>query len=70
MNINILLPYKEEFDNSQAGAASILVKQQLKNSIYRQKIKIYGISRVKNKKFNNFIPLKQSKFFRNHNYVK
>lgn len=70
MNINILLPYKEEFDNSQAGAVSILVKQQLKNSIYRQKIKIYGISRVKNKKFNNFIPLKQSKFFRNHNYVK
>ena len=70
MKINILLPYKEEYLNQNAGAVSILVSEQLKFSKFKKDIRIFGISRNSKLKIKNFIVLKQSKFFRNFNYVK
>lgn len=70
MKINILLPYKEEYLNQNAGAVSILVSEQLKFSKFKKNINIFGISRNFKLKLNNFTSLNQSKFFRNSNYVK
>ena len=67
MNINILLPYKEEFDSSNSGAVSILAKDQIKYSKYKNKIKIFGIG---NSKLKNFIPLPKSRYLRNFSYVR
>ena len=67
MNINILLPYKEEFDSSYSGAVSILVKDQIKYSKYKNKIKIFGIG---NSKLKNFVALPKSRYLRNFSYVR
>jgi len=67
MNINILLPYKEEYDSSNSGAVSILVSDQVKYSKYKNNIKIFGIGSSKAK---NFISLPKSKFLRNFSYVR
>ncbi len=67
MKINILLPYKEEYDSSNSGAVSILVKDQIKYSKYKKNIKIFGIGTSKLK---NFISLPRSKYLRNFSYVK
>ena len=67
MNINILLPYKEQFDGINSGAVSILVKDQIKYSKYKNKIKIFGIG---NSKLKNFNALPKSKYLRNFSYVR
>ena len=69
MNINILLPYKEEYDNFNSGAVSIFVKDQLKFSKLKNQTFIYGIS-SKKKNIERFITLPKSKYLRNLNYVK
>ena len=62
MKINILLPYKEKFDENEAASVSITVKNNLLHSKYLDDIRIYGQS-VKNPLFrNNFIGLKYSIF--------
>mgnify|MGYP001250278717 FL=1 len=40
--IAILLPFKDHFTNSQAGSASIWVKDFNKKSIYKKQIVIFG----------------------------
>ena len=67
MNINILLPYKEEYDSSNSGAVSILVKDQVNYSKFCKNIKIFGIGNSKHK---NFVSLPKSKYLRNFSYVR
>tara|TARA_B100001059_G_C17825613_1_gene581178 strand:+ start:389 stop:1483 length:1095 start_codon:yes stop_codon:yes gene_type:complete len=42
MKINILLPYKEKFDENKASSVSITVKNNLLHSKYLDKIRIFG----------------------------
>lgn len=60
MKINILLPYKEQFDEKKASSVSITVKNNLLSTKYLKDINIYGRS-VENPMFkDNFIGLKYS----------
>lgn len=42
MKINILLPYKEKFDENKASSVSITVRNNLRHSKYLDQIKIFG----------------------------
>ena len=42
MKINILLPYKEKFDENKASSVSITVRNNLLHSNYLNQIKIFG----------------------------
>ena len=58
MKINILLPYKEKFDEKKASSVSITVKNNLMHTKFLRDIKIYG-QNVKNPLFkDNFIGIK------------
>ena len=60
MKINILLPYKEKFDENKASSVSITVKNNLLHSNYLNEIKIFG-QMVENPLFkNNFVGFKYS----------
>tara|TARA_A100001015_G_scaffold319220_1_gene441458 strand:+ start:1824 stop:3941 length:2118 start_codon:yes stop_codon:yes gene_type:complete len=62
MNISILLPYKENFSESYAGAVALYVNDTARISKHRKRIKIYGNTDFK-KTFNlNYknIPLKRN----------
>lgn len=49
MNIAILLPYKENFTKTSAGAVSIFVSDTNKLSNYKKNIKVYGSTLSKNR---------------------
>ena len=58
MKITILLPYKENFTKSSAGAVSLFVNQTLKVSRYRKTIKVFGNTNYKDylhKSYKNII---------------
>ena len=57
-NIFIILPFKESLDPNKSGAVSIYIKDSLKYSKFKNKIKIISS--------NNF---SNSKLFRNKNYI-
>ena len=60
MKINILLPYKEKFDEDKASSVSITIRNNLHHSKYLNQIKIFGQS-VQNPSFkDNFIGLEYS----------
>ena len=60
MKINILLPYKEKFDEDKASSVSITVRNNLVHSSYLNQIKVFG-QNVKNPFFkDNFVGLKYS----------
>ena len=60
MKINILLPYKEKFDENKASSVSITVRNNLLYSNYLNQIKIFG-QNVNNPFFkDNFVGLKYS----------
>ncbi len=60
MKINILLPYKEKFDENKASSVSITVRNNLVHSNYLNQIKIFG-QNVKNPFFkDNFVGLRYS----------
>ena len=62
MKINILLPYKEKFDENKASAVSITVKNNLLYSDYLDEIRVFGQD-VKNPLFKkNFQGIKYSFF--------
>ena len=42
MQINIILPYKEQFSKNKASSVSITVKNNFENSLYKNNIKIFG----------------------------
>ena len=56
--IFIILPFKESLDPKKSGAVSIYIKDTLKQSKYKENIKIISSHNFKN-----------SKFFRNKNYI-
>ena len=63
MKISILLPYKENFSPSYAGAVSIFINDTMKISKYKKNIVVYGNTSEK-KKFNkNYINLNYLKSF-------
>jgi len=68
MKINILLPYKEEYDCNNSGAVSIFVKNNFKYSKLKKKIYIFG-TKTKSKE-KNFIHLPKSKYLKNYSYVR
>ena len=60
MKINILLPFKEKFDENKASSVSITVRNNLLHSNYLNQIKIFGQS-VETPLFkDNFFGLKYS----------
>ena len=60
MKINILLPYKEKFDENKASSVSITVRNNLFHSNYLNQIKIFG-QNIDNPLFKeNFFGLKYS----------
>ncbi len=60
MKINILLPYKEKFDENKASSVSITVKNNLYHTKFLNEIRIYG-QKVDNPLFHdNFIGFKHS----------
>ena len=60
MKINILLPYKEKFDENKASSVSITVKNNLLHSNYLNEIKVFG-QKVENPLFKrNFVGFKYS----------
>ena len=68
MKISILLPFKENFSPSYAGAVSLFINDTLKISKYRSKTTVYGNTEYKNifkLKYKN-IDLKK-KFFQSQN---
>ena len=72
MKISILLPYKENYSPSYAGAVSLFVNESTTISKYKKNIKVYG-NTIYKKKFNNYCNLKISnkKFVsKNYSYVK
>ena len=48
MKISILLPYKENFSPTYAGAVSLFIKDTVKLSKYRKDITVYGNTNLKN----------------------
>ncbi len=72
MKVSILLPYKENYSPSYAGAVSLFVNESTTISKYKKNIKVYG-NTIYKKKFNNYFNLSISnkKFIsKNYNYVK
>ena len=48
MKISILLPYKENFSPTYAGAVSLFVKDTVKLSEYKKNITVFGNTNLKN----------------------
>lgn len=48
MKISVLLPYKENFSSEYAGAVSLMLKDTIPLSKYKNDIKIYGSTKFKN----------------------
>ena len=73
MKINILLPYKEQYSNLYSGAVSIFVKDNIKHSIYKKNINVFGVENNFNEQTNSknkYISILKTKFLRNYLYVK
>ena len=69
MKISILLPLKENFSPSYAGAVSLFINDTLKSSSFKKNITVFGHTNYK-KKFNN-IDIKKNFFYsKNKEYVK
>ena len=63
MKISILLPYKENFSPSYAGAVSIFIKDTMKISKFKKNIIVYGNTKEKKKFNSNYINLNYNKSF-------
>ena len=63
MRISILLPYKENYSPSYAGAVSLFVNSVSKESIYRKGTIIYGSTNYKEKLSSNYVNIPLSKEF-------
>ena len=73
MNISILLPFKENFTKSMAGAVSLFVKDTSKASSFKKKITIFGSTKKKDFLLKNYVNLDtEKKLFKSSNteYVK
>tara|TARA_B100001057_G_scaffold197621_1_gene198283 strand:+ start:102 stop:2195 length:2094 start_codon:yes stop_codon:yes gene_type:complete len=63
MKISILLPYKENFSESYAGAVSIFINDTHKISKFKKNIIIYGNTQNKTRFSKNYINLEYNKSF-------
>ena len=63
MKISILLPYKENFSPSYAGAVSIFINDTMKISKFKKNITVYGNTSEKIKFNKNYINLNYNKSF-------
>jgi glycosyltransferase involved in cell wall biosynthesis len=63
MKISILLPYKENYSPSYAGAVSIFINDVTKESIYKKDITIYGSTNFTKKLSKNYINIPLEKKF-------
>ena len=73
MNISILLPYKENYSKTIAGAVSLFVKDTCKASQFKNTITVFGSTKKKDFLTNNYTNLKLEKKFltsSNKEYVK
>ena len=61
MNINIILPYKETYNEELAGAVSLLVAEVKNKSKFKKKIKIFGSSNLKKPLTKDYINCNLSK---------
>ena len=65
MKISILLPFKENFSPSYAGAVSLFINDTLKFSKFRKNIIVYGFTEFKkNLKTNMSISKQERKYFK------
>ncbi len=68
MKISILLPYKENFSPSYAGAVSLFINDTLKFSKFRKNIIVYGFTDYKKKFKNKYINIEtRKKLFQSQN---
>ena len=63
MKISVLLPYKENFSPSYAGAVSIFLKDTIKLSKYKKNITVYGSTSYKKKLLPNYVNINFNKLF-------
>ena len=63
MKISILLPYKENFSPTYAGAVSIFINDTVKISKFKKNVIIYGSTKNKVKFNNNYVNLNFKKSF-------
>ena len=73
MNISILLPYKENYANDNAGAVSLFVNDMTRESLYKKTIKIYGNTKYKKYLSSNYVNIEFNKNLLqslNYEYVK
>ncbi len=68
MKISILLPFKENFSPSYAGAVSLFINDTLKFSKFRKNITVYGFTDYKKKLKNKYINIEtKKKLFQSQN---
>ena len=68
MKISILLPFKENFSPSYAGAVSLFINDTLKFSKFRKNITVYGFTDYKKKFKNKYINIDtKKKLFQSQN---
>ncbi len=68
MKISILLPFKENFSPSYAGAVSLFINDTLKFSKFRKNIIVYGYTQFKKKFRNKYINIQtEKKLFQSQN---
>tara|TARA_Y100001958_G_scaffold158653_1_gene157201 strand:- start:1349 stop:3475 length:2127 start_codon:yes stop_codon:yes gene_type:complete len=73
MKISILLPFKENYSPSYAGAVSLFINDTLKYSKFKKNIIVYGFTEFKKKFKNKYVNIEiQKKLFKSQNkdYVK
>ncbi len=61
MKISILLPFKENFSPSYAGAVSLFINDTLKISKFKKNITVFGYTKFKKKFKNNYINIETKK---------
>ena len=68
MKISILLPFKENFSPSYAGAVSLFINDTLKYSKFKKNIVVYGYTEFKKKFKNKYINIEtKKKLFQSQN---
>ena len=73
MKISVLLPYKENYSPSYAGAVSLFINETIKFSKYKKNTTVFGYTEFKDKFKDNYVNIETSKnFFSsvNKEYVK
>ena len=73
MKISILLPLKENFSPSYAGAVSLFINDTLRSSKFRKNITVFGHTNYKKKfrqKYSNIDVQKNFFYSQNKEYVK